>query len=349
MTAALPLKKIVLTFLASLLVVSILAFSAFAQERGDQTTGGTTGKIGIQVSSPIYNATIDPGGSYQDTIKVRNVSDTPQTFYPEVFDFRPSGETGTPEFILNGDAQSYTYSLASWINISKVGIKLEPNKSTALNFVINVPKNAEPGGRYAGILFGTSPPHTDGSQIAISNKVGSIVLVRVSGAAKEVATVKEFSTPKNFYTTPPVDFVARIQNSGSVHVIPKGTIDIKDTFGRKVATLPVNEKNGNVLPESIRRFDKDSSNLVWNPGGFTVGRYTATLSLNYGSPAKALTAEVTFWVIPWVQLIIAALTLIILILLLIFLVKRYNKWIVEKAEKRPAQGGKDPDNSSTGG
>ncbi|MEX0621934.1 MAG: hypothetical protein WD187_03000 [Candidatus Woykebacteria bacterium] len=331
MTAQLSYKKIITIIAATAFLLSTFFATVAAQE--DTTENGTTAGIGIQVSAPIYNFQIDPGDSGQEIIKVRNVGDKAETFYPEVFDFRASGETGTPAFILDSQAETYTYSLAAWITISKQPITLKPNESTALNFTINVPKNAEPGGRYAGVLFGTAPPTAGANQVAISNKVGSLVLVRVSGDAKEEASVEEFSTPKNFYREGPVDFVARIKNTGNVHVIPKGNIDIKDTFGRKVASLPVNEKNGNVLPESIRRFDKDSSNLIWEPGGFTVGRYTATLALTYGDPAKNLTAQVTFWVVPWVQLLIIALAVIIVILLLIFLVKRYNKWVVEQAEK----------------
>lgn len=331
MTYKLPSAKLILFsgFLGFLLLSVFLTRGIFAQD----TTEAATENIGIQISAPIYNFGIDPGSSAQEIVKVRNVSSKSQTFYPEVFDFRAIGETGTPEFLINSKEDSYTYSLASWVSISKEGITLKPNESAALNFTINVPSNAEPGGRYAGILFGTVPPQPKGTEIAISNKVGSLILVRVSGAAKELTNLKEFSTPANFYENPPVDFLVRVENKGNVHVRPKGNITIKDTFGRKVASLDVNEKEGAVLPESIRRFDKDNDELSWSPGGFTIGKYTATVLLNYGDPAKQLTQSVSFWVVPWKILLVIGVGILILILLLILFVKRYNRWVVSRAQK----------------
>jgi len=340
MIKSLPTAKLIffLGFAGFIAISALAARTVFSQD----TTEATTQNIGIQISAPVYNFGIDPGGSAQDIVKVRNVSNSAQTFYPEVFDFRPIGETGAPEFLINKKEDSYTYSLASWVKISKESITLKPNESTALNFTINVPSDAEPGGRYAGILFGTVPPQPKGTEIAISNKVGSLLLVRVSGDAKELATLKEFSTPNNSYENPPVDFVARVENTGNVHVRPKGNITIKDTFGRKVASVDINSKEGAVLPDSIRRFDKDSDELSWNPGGFTIGKYTATLLLNYGDPAKQLTGTVSFLVIPWKVLLVVGFGILILILLLILIIKRYNRWIVSKAEKKDES---KPDNS----
>lgn len=321
-------KKIILLSLSALL--AIFAFVAVVKAQ-ETTTEPTTGKMGIQVSAPIYNFDIGPGSNAQDIIKIRNVGNTTQTFYPEVLDFKPAGETGTPAFIKQKESESYTFSLASWITVETQGIALKPNESAALGFTIRVPKDAEAGGHYAGILFGTTPPKTTGTAVEISNKVGSLILVRVSGKANELASVKEFSTSKNFYDKPPVDFLVRIENKGNIHVAPQGNVEIKDIFGRSVATLPVNKTAGNVLPDSIRRFDKTSDDLSWNPDGLTIGRYTATLQLNYGSPAKQLNAQVTFWVVPWLQVAILLSVLIVLIILIIFLIKKYNRFIVAKA------------------
>ena len=334
MTAVLPKKKILLAALIASFVFVSLAAALFAQETED-TSSSTLAGVGIQVSSPIYDFTIDPGENAQEIVKVRNVGETVQTFYPEVFDFKPKDETGTPDFILDAQDGSYAYSLASWIKISTEGIKLEPNESAALNFNITVPANAEPGGHYAGILFGTSPPKVGGTQIAISNKVGSLLLVRVAGDAKETATVEEFSTPKDFFENGPVPFTVRVNNTGNVHVQPKGVIEIKNTFGKTVATFPVNEDSANVLPQSIRAFLDGENNINWNPSGLTIGKFTATMTLAYGDPAKNLTDTVSFWIVPWKILLVLLLAIIITILLLVLIMKKYNKWIVSRAQSKP--------------
>ena len=332
MTARLPDKKIFSLVAIASAALFLTTIPSFAQQEG---TDSQVGAIGIQVSSPVYNFGIDPGGSAQDIVKLRNVGEQTQTFYPEVLDFKALNETGTPQFILSQESENYTYSLASWVKMSKEGITLKPNESAALNFTINVPKDAEAGGRYAGILFGTSPPQASGNQIAISNKVGSLILVRINGDAKEEANLKEFTTPKNFYEYPPVDFVVRVENTGNVHVIPKGTIEVKNWFGATVATADVNSKNGSVLPGSIRKYDKATDSLTWQPKGLSIGKYTANLRLAYGgATGKQIVGSLSFWVIPWKLLLILLLALIIFILVLIFLVKRYNRWVVSRAEKK---------------
>ncbi|MEX0617054.1 MAG: hypothetical protein WD231_04585 [Candidatus Woykebacteria bacterium] len=342
MTAQLPSKKVLIALLTTVFALATLSSTLFAQE-SDQKEEAAEGSVGIQISAPIYNFEIDPGKSAQEIIKVRNVSNIVHTFYPEVFDFKPKDETGTPEFLIGDQSNSYGYSLASWIKIAQEGIKLAPDESAALNFTINVPADAEPGGHYAGVLFGTSAPKVGGSQIGISNKVGSLILVRVAGDAKESANIKEFTTSTNFYEQGPVPFTVRVENTGNVHVIPKGVIEIKNIFGSSVATLNVNEKDGSLLPESIRAFmDKDGNKITWSPDSLTIGRFTATLNLTYGDPAKNLTSSVTFWVVPWKILLVILLGLIIIILMIIFLVKKYNRWIVSRATNNASGPGQNP-------
>lgn len=350
MTAILPKKNLIIATLVGSIALAAFATTLFAQETSENKTESATGNVGIQVSAPIYNFSIDPGESAQEIVKVRNVGDTVRTFYPEVFDFKPLNETGTPEFIIDAQDDSYIYSLSSWIKISTEGIKLAPNESSALNFVINVPADAESGGHYAGILFGTSPPKVGGTQIAISNKVGSLILVRVAGDASEQANVEEFSTPKSFLENGPVSFTVRINNTGNVHLQPKGNIEIKNTFGKTVETITVNKDSANILPNSIRSFlDNEGDNLTWSPGGLTIGKFTANLTLAYGDPTKNLTDTISFWIVPWKILLALLLLLIIIILVTVFLVKKYNRWIISKARSTPTQSQDNPPNPPNGG
>jgi hypothetical protein len=289
-----------------------------------QSTNSSTA-VGIEVSAPLYEYTIKPGENVQDIIKVKNVGPNATTFYPEVLDFKSNNEDGTPIFLKSGE-DSGTYSLAKWISFTKESVTIEPNKSEAFNFFVTIPADAEPGGHYAGILFSTQPPKLDGTGLSLATKVGSLVLVRVAGDAKEEASIKEFSTDKETYEQAQVKFNLVVSNTGNVHVQPKGTITIKNIFGGTVAALDVNQSSSNVLPGSDRKFAID-----WEDPGFKVGYYTATVTLNYGNPSQTITAQVTFWILPWKTLLIALVVAIILLVLLTLAVKRYNAWIVSRA------------------
>lgn len=314
-------KLIAATTLASLALTSS---AVFAQ---DSTTTGS-GSVGLEVTSPLYDYTIEPGKVQQDIVKIKNVGSTEQTYYPEVLDFKSDNKTGTPIFLNKGE-DSGTYSLSKWISISAEPVKLAPNQSTAMNFNITVPTDAEPGGHYAGILFSTEPPDPSGSnQIGLASKVGSLVLVRVAGDAKEEAKITSFTTDKEQYEEAGVKFSTTVENTGNVHVQPKGVITVKNVFGGQVAAIDVNQLSANVLPGSSRVFESS-----WSDPGFKLGYYTATVTLAYGDPSQTTTATTGFWIIPWKTLLIALVVIAAVLALIIFAVKRYNAWIVKRAQK----------------
>ncbi len=285
--------------------------------------------IGIEVSSPLYEYTIKPGSVQQDIIKIKNVGSQVQTYFPQALDFKSDNKSGTPVFLKEGE-ENGTYSLAKWILVSKDKITIEPGKSEALNFNISVPEDAEPGGHYAGILFSTEPVvPTEGTGIGLTSKVGSLVLVRVAGDAKEAAKITDFSADKDTYDKAEVKFSTTVENTGNVHVQPKGVIEVKNVFGGTVAGLDVNQLASNVLPGSSRIFDSS-----WKDPGFKLGYYTATVTLSYGDPAQTTTSKTNFWIIPWMTLLIALIVIAIVLAVLIFAIKRYNHWIVAKAQKQ---------------
>ncbi len=84
-------------------------------------------------------------------------------------------------------------------------------------------------------------------------------------------------------------------------------------FGSVVATIDLDEKN--VLPDSTRLLTNE-----WNGVGFTVGRYTADLTLIYGSNNEILTASTSFTVFPYKTIVPVALV----VLIAIFLMVRYR-------------------------
>jgi len=79
------------------------------------------------------------------------------------------------------------------------------------------------------------------------------------------------------------------------------------------------------LPVSIRKFE-----VTWEKER-AFGKYTAKLSLAYGEKNKVATAETIFWVIPWKKISAGIFGLIIFMLILIWGMKKYNRYIIRKA------------------
>ncbi|HET9174463.1 MAG TPA: hypothetical protein VFN56_04240, partial [Candidatus Saccharimonadales bacterium] len=88
----------------------------------------------------------------------------------------------------------------------------------------------------------------------------------------------------------------------------------------------------NILPGSSRLFTQQlTAENVSNKRFF--GHYTASYKLTYGTPVKTVTGTVSFWVIPVKLLAIWIIGLIGGFFLIRWLLRRYNKYILEKAQK----------------
>ena len=121
-------------------------------------------------------------------------------------------------------------------------------------------------------------------------------------------------------------------------------------LGGDTAILEFNSKKSATLPDTIRRYEtvwennqiKEATGNVWNrfwtefsneKNNFAIGRYKATISLDAGNLVQD-TATITFWIMPWRVISVALIILAFVIVLLIFLIKKYNQWIINKARKR---------------
>lgn len=289
------------------------------------------------ITPALIELSANPGDTAKATIKLTNLSSTALDINAEANDFGSKNETGEPNIIFEANTDT-PYSLKNWISLSEP-FTIKSKETKTVDFPIKVPKDAEPGGHYAVIRFTGSATNADGSNVALSASIGSLVLLKVSGETQQKASIASFYAAhsnfaqSSFFETPPVSFVERLKNEGNIHLKPTGTVQVRDMFGNVVSTMRVNgdpsdAKNTprSVLPQSIRRFDQTLKDKPM------FGKYTATLSLAYGDSNQKLEQTIEFWVVPYKQIIAAILGLAALIYLLIVGIKKYNAHIISKAQ-----------------
>lgn len=298
------------------------------------SASAATGPVGLQVAPAIVDINAERGKSYDIKIKVTNSTTSDQEYFATVNDFKAKDETGNPEFISDEKAPS-SASIVKWIQ-PITSFKLNPNQTKEVVAKMVVPADAEPGGHYGIIRFGNQPPSAVQSGASLSASAGPLVLVRVDGEIKESLTVADFYAQKGnkkatTFEYGPIDFVQRLTNNGNVHVKPSGNIVITNMFGSQVANIPVNGNNGNILPNSTRRFEQRLDSK------WMFGRYTAKMSLSYGSSGGTISGVLTFWVIPYKLVIAGLLSLILIIFLMRKMISRYKKKIIENALKDKQQ------------
>jgi hypothetical protein len=296
------------------------------------------------ISPPFFDYSLNPGDTVSDVIKVYNETSLSTTLYPIAVNFTSGeDENGVPSFYPQGQNDDGS-ALAQWISYSKDPITLEPGQRGNISFSITVPSNGQPGGHYGGIILSSAPPEEQAGTIGVGSQLASIMLLRVSGDVIEQGSIEEFGfgDGKTVYSHLPVGFYLRFKNEGTTHLRPAGNTFIKNMFGMQSASIEINPEFGGVLPNSIRKYsfmwsktgvDSNSSELMNELRNFGFGRYRASVILNYGKDNKHALAERTFWVLPWMLMIIGFIVLVILW----FMLKLYNRSVVKTYERKKAK------------
>lgn len=300
-----------------------------------QPTSSTNGISNALKVSPVRSdADINPGMSKTFDVYIQNLSNTTARFHTIINDFVANkDESGSPSIILDPTQSAPTHSLKAFVT-PIADLTLQPNEQKDVKVTVTIPKTASAGGYYGVVRF--EPASGSGDQsLTLSASVGSLILVRVPGAIKENLTIASFDVRKDnqaktvFTSGKKLQAVVRFQNQGDVQEEPFGKVLVRKG-GKILASYDINTTNprGNVLPDSIRRFSIDLSNVD------SFGKYSIEGNFGYGSKGQLLTTAKTIYIIPVGVIVVMALALVV-ILFVIFalpkLIKGYNRRVVNKA------------------
>ena len=305
------------------------------------TTPNSTANNGqaLEIAPPVIYLSVDPGQTVKTQVNIRDISSGNLSVTGQVNNFVASGEDGTPKVLLdNTDTANDPYTLVNWVG-PLPSLLLVPREIKSMTVTITVPADAAPGGHYGVIRFTSTPPSLENSGVSLSASIGVLVLLTVSGKINENLTVQQFTVNRNngkpgsLFESGPLNFTEKLKNSGNVHVQPIGQVTITDMFGKKLAAVNVNLPPGNVLPNSSRAFSQPLDKTVIG-SKMLFGRYKATLKVTYGAGKQTVSSELTFWVIPYKLIAIVIALLIAGFFILRFIIKRYNRYILNQSQKK---------------
>ena len=286
--------------------------------------------LALSVTPPLFQLNVTPGDTWRSSIKIINSNPYEITVYAQLYDFAPKGEDGQGIFLARMPHEEGALgTLADWIAVTGDAIVIPPEKSKDVPITVLIPERASPGGHFASLLVGTKPPEKNGTSVVrTSQVVTSLFFMRVAGDVKEAGQVREFSVAHLFREKPEADFILRFQNDGNVHLQPQGGITIYNMWGKERGFIPVNQQShfGNVLPDSIRRFD-----FTWHGESSLsdIGRYMAEVVLTYGTDGRQNTSsKVYFWVVPLKATLITLVSLAVFIFFCIWIIRRYVRRVL---------------------
>lgn len=264
--------------------------------------------IDLATDSPQYNITYT------------NNTNSELTLTLSVEDFTALENNYQIDFLSPKDAKNYKYSLSSWISFENKTLQLSPKEAKTVTIFIDKNRITK-GGHYASILAEVQQPEAK-DKIGVKEVISSLLFVRAStGKEIEEGKVEDFAPLRNGVEYPD-SYVVRFENSGNVHVIPYGLLEVYDSLGNLVAKGPLNENSLDALPESIRAYETPVTTYekVLIPG-----IYTAKISVHFGKTNLKTSKTITFFSQGSFDFVKLSILIVLLVIAAIYYKKRKIK------------------------
>lgn len=318
------LRRTLAGFLSMLVIVLGFATAASAADAPSD--------FSLQLTpSPLFT-TLKPGTQTQLELKIRNAGTGTEELRIDPRSFTVDNQTGQ----VNLD-DTKPSEIAQWITFSAQKFTVKPGEVFTQKITVTLPKNTGFSYSLALLINRTNNPTKVESGRVLKGSVAVFTLINVDrpGAVKKIE-VTEFATSANIYEYLPVTMNMRFKNTGNTIVQPYGNVYVQrgsnDTD--PLASLPVNDKRGYILPGSERLLTADwtngfplyetkaeasgssTKNEVWDwsrIANFRIGNYTAKLVAVYNDGFRdvPLEREASFWVLPW-KIMLGVLIFVIL-------------------------------------
>ncbi len=247
-----------------------------------------------------------PGTKIEDSIVLINTSKEVQDLKIYATD-ATSNQAGSFTPKMSNEEQK---GIGAWTILSQDHIVLNPGEQKEIDFIINIPKDLPPG-QYFGSIMNENSQSIEScptenlvenqckSNIHIKTRTGNRIYLNIPGEIKQDIKLNSFNWSK---TNNNINFNFSFSNNGNVAFQPKVTINIYNSWGKKIDSIE--ENLGKSLPNTTI-----TPIINWNPKG-QFGNLTAKANIIYlqenlgqidnlhGSSLSEI-ANLKFYIIPW--------------------------------------------------
>ncbi|GAB2474012.1 DUF916 domain-containing protein [Xylanimonas ulmi] len=188
---------------------------------------------------------VEPGARVEDHVAVRNLGEQPLTVdvYVQDADHGPDGAftVRTP--------QDTPTRVGVWLRLAEGRVTVPPRASVVVPFVLDVPRDAEPGDHAGGVLAVSEVAQSQGPAVQIAT--GTRVYVRVGGP---VAPALEASPLRGAYagrlgplTPGRLEVETTLVNSGNIRLDPTAVVRVRSLFGLWTGSVALDDTD-EILP-----------------------------------------------------------------------------------------------------
>lgn len=239
---------------------------------------------------------VEPGDTYEDRVAVRNLGATPLTVELSV---HGAAQTTENDFELTA-ASDPTARLASWAELERERVSVEPGEAVVVPVRFEVPADAEPGDHAGGIVA-----LADGDADAdVQYQVGTRVHLRVAGPVEPGLRLDDAraSVPWTLLPFARLEAAASatVVNTGNVRLAPGVRVEARALFGLWDTSFGSAEV-GELLPDGARSVAGALAGVpqlgpIWVT--FSVPEATS-IGQDVSGMLEVESVTVVVWAVPW--------------------------------------------------
>ncbi|MBI5621083.1 hypothetical protein HY949_04835 [Candidatus Gottesmanbacteria bacterium] len=248
---------------------------------------------GVTISPPFTEITLASGQSKTTTmVEIANKTMGHQSIRLSILDFGALDESGGVAFAgSRGSALQQSYSLASWVSLEKDSLEIDPGTTKKIIVSITNKGSLSPGGHYAAVVASSGEQKTKGQSIGLKSAIASLLFVKKTGGEIYGLSLSGSEVTKRRLMLP-TEVNLRFQNTGNVHVVPRGTVTVNGPWGTEIFKGIINPQSGIILPENFRVYPTTLERLslpLWP------GMYQLIISYRYETQNEAVAQTTRFF------------------------------------------------------
>lgn len=240
------------------LLASVLMFGCIvpASHAFAQAAGTAQSAMVLSPTSKYY--TSEPGETVKGQLKVINDGDSEFDFtvYARPFSIS-SNDYNTPNF----DDPVARADVFGWVTFDNVKYHAAARSSVAVNYEINIPQDAIPGGHYGVIFAEISAPSADknNNSVRIVKRLGTKLYITVGGELQLAGRATGSDIPF-WQFEPPLAADVRVENTGNTHFDDTVRLTVRDSLG-KIKHQSLHKYT--ILPGTSRNIPLEWSKSPW--------------------------------------------------------------------------------------
>jgi hypothetical protein len=254
---------------------------------------------GLTVSPAFQDIMLKQGDSLAHfSVVLTNETDIPMTLHLVVYDFGSLDESGGVAFLGATSDLAKKYALAAWMHPERDIIAIGAHETEKIPVTVENSDSLAPGGHYGALMFqvvdGSALGTDVTNDVSVKQMFSTLVFVKKIGGE-----IYALNLNRQEYVNHLFRFQDRMhlyyQNTGNVHVVPRGLVVVKDPLGRVVAKGIINQESTIILPETMRNYPVQLTDQAFR---FVPGRYSLEMAYRYDGKDDFTVSTIRFDFIP---------------------------------------------------